>query len=331
MKITVLKILILGGTHFLGIHLTEELVSRGHDVTLFNRGTREIDFPVHKLQGDRDNHLEALQGHTWDAVIDTSGHLPRIVDQSAKMLASNATHYTFISTIGVYKDFKVLDMDEDHPLKTLVDPTTEEMSEETYGALKALCEAKIQHYFPHRSLIIRSGLLVGPYDPTDRFTYWVRRIAKGGDILAPAHQQTQFIDARDLAKWIVLMVERQATGIYNATGPSYDLEHVLQECQSVVHRQDPIIWVNEKFLIEQDIRDWIEIPLWLSTQRCMPGFLKINSQKALEFGLHIRPLRETIAAVLKWDIARKAPNLQAGLDAQKEAKLLAHWKEQETP
>lgn len=327
MKIAALKILILGGSHFLGVHLTEELVNRGHEVTLFNRGTRSVDFPVQQLQGDRDGNLEALHEHNWDAVIDTSGHLPRVVEQSTKMLSNATNHYTFISTIGVYENFKMLNIDECYPLATIADPTTEEITETTYGALKALCEAKVQHYFPDRSLIVRSGLLAGPYDPTDRFTYWVRRIAKGGTILAPAHQQAQFIDARDLAKWIVMMVEGQITGVYNATGPSYDLEQVLQECQNVLDRHDPIIWVDEKFLIEKGIKDWVELPLWLSTQRCMPGFSKINSQNAMQSGLHIRPLRETISAVLEWDTTRGESKLLAGLDEQKEAKLLAKWQE----
>lgn len=328
MKIAALKILILGGTHFLGIHLTEELVNRGHEVTLFNRGTRKIDFPVEQLQGDRDGDLEALRGHHWDAVIDTSGHLPRIVEQSAKMLENATHHYVFLSTIGVYKDFKVSSIDEFYPLATLADSTTEEISEATYGALKALCEAKVQQYFPNRSLIIRSGLLIGPYDPTDRFTYWVRRVARGGTILAPAHQQAQFIDARDLAKWIVSMIERRATGIYNATGRSFDLEYVLQECQNVVDRQDPIIWVNEEFLIAQNVQDWVELPLWLSMRRSMPGFIKIGSHKAFQAGLHTRPLSETISAILEWDITRNEPKLHAGLDPQKETKLLEIWERQ---
>lgn len=328
MKIAVLKMLILGGTHFLGIHLTEELVNRGHEVTLFNRGNRTVDFPVQQLHGDRDGNLEALKGYQWDAVIDTSGHLPRIVEQSAQMLSTATNHYVFLSTIGVYRDFKASNIDEFYPLATLADPTSEEISETTYGALKALCEEKVQQYFPNRSLIVRSGLLIGPYDPTNRFTYWVRRIARGGTILAPAHQQVQCIDARDLAKWIVLMIERRATGIYNATGQSHDLEDVLHECQNVSGRQDSIVWVDEEFLIKQNIQDWVELPLWLSSRRSMPGFSKINSHKALQADLHIRPLSETISSILDWDEMRKEPQLHAGLDQQKETELLELWGKQ---
>jgi 2'-hydroxyisoflavone reductase len=321
-----MKILILGGTHFLGIHLTEELVHRGHEVTLFNRGTRSVDFPVQQLKGDRDGNLEALRGGHWDAVIDTSGQLPRVVEQSAQVLSHLASHYTFLSTISVYENFDAFDIGESYPLATMTDPAIEEITEKTYGALKALCEKKVQHYFPHRSLIIRSGLLIGPHDPTDRFTYWVRRVTRGGTILAPAHTQVQFIDARDLARWIVLMIERQVTGVYNATGPSYDLEYVLRQCQSATGRQDPIVWVDEEFLTEQGVQDWVELPLWLSKRRCMPGFSKISAQHAFQLGLHIRPLKETISSILKWDEARGEPKLQAGLNAQKETTLLAQWK-----
>lgn len=327
MNCAALKILILGGTHFLGIHLTKELIQRGHEVTLFNRGTRPIDFPVQQLRGDREGNLEALQGRTWNAVIDTSGHLPRLVEQSAKMLSNATNHYIFLSSIGVYKNFDTFDIDEHYPVSTIADPTTEVITEKNYGALKALCEEKVQQYFPNRSLIIRSGLLVGPHDPTDRFTYWVRRTAKDGTILAPSHQQAQLIDARDLAKWIVKMVEQQATGVYNTAGPSFDLKYILKECQAVLNRHNPIIWVDEKFLIEQAIQDWVELPLWLSTQRSMPGFSKISSQKALQAGLHIRPLRETISSILEWDTIRGQPKLQAGLDEQKEVELLKKWME----
>lgn len=325
MKMAALKILILGGSHFLGIHLTEELTSHGHEVTLFNRGTHTVQFNVEQIRGDREGNLDAFAGRHWDAVIDTSGHLPRVVEQSAKMLSNKTDHYTFISTIGVYRDFEKLNIDEQYPLATLKDPTSEVITEKTYGALKALCEAKVQQYFPDRSLIVRSGLLVGPHDPTDRFTYWIRRSAFGGKILAPANQETQFIDARDLAKWIVSMIERQSKGVYNATGPSYRLEYVLQEGQLLSCSRDPIFWVSDEFLKEQGVQDWIELPLWLSNRRNMPGFLKINSEKAAQSGLQIRPLKETITSVFEWDKMRKGSKMQAGLDPQKEKDLLDKW------
>src|ERR1700733_7076160 len=195
-KIDVLKVLVLGGTHFLGLQLTEELQKKGHEVTLFNRGIQNPNiFPnIEQLHGDRDGNLSALRERQWDAVIDTSGHIPRIVEQSAKLLEESTNHYTFISTIGVYKDFHKFGIDEAYPLAVLEDVHNEVITEKTYGALKGLCEAVIHKYFPKNSLIIRPGLIVGPHDPTDRFTYWPIRISEGGEVLAPANQIVQFID-----------------------------------------------------------------------------------------------------------------------------------------
>jgi 2'-hydroxyisoflavone reductase len=333
MKMIVLKILILGGTGFLGPHLVEELQEHGHEVTLFNRGTQNPSlFPmVEKLQGNRDGDLQALEGRQWDAVIDTSGHLPRVVEASSKILAEATNHYTFISTIGVYENFHKLDIDEDYPLAKLKDETSEEITEKNYGALKACCEGVISRYFPGKSLIIRPGLIVGPFDPTDRFTYWPIRVIKGGEILAPGNpsQNLQFIDVRDLAKWIILMVERQTTGIYNATGPAapFTFEQLLEECQKFSKKDVSIQWIDEDFLIKHDVKDWSEIPLWLSPERNMPGFLNINAQKAIESGLTFRPVSATISSILEWDCLRKNIERQAGLDQQKEKEILALWKQ----
>lgn len=330
MKTAVLKILILGGTHFLGLHLTEEFQEKGHEVTLFNRGIQNPSlFPdIEKLQGDRDGNLNALLGRHWDAVIDTSGHIPRIVEQSAQVLAGATNHYTFISTIGVYENFYKFNIDESYPLAQLENPQSEVITDKTYGALKGLCEAVIQHYFPEQALIIRPGLIVGPNDPTDRFTYWVKRIAQGGEVLAPADQPVQFIDVRDLSKWIVQMVERQATGIYNATGASLSLEQLLQECQQASLKKTHVTWVSEDFLLKKGVQDWAELPLWLSSKRQMPGFLHINSQKAIKSGLTFRPFAETIATTLKWDVERGIVKYQAGLERSKEKELLLDWEKE---
>ena len=326
MKIAALKILILGGTHFLGLHLTEELVNHGHEVTLFNRGTRSIDFPVQQLQGDRDGNLEALYGHTWDVVIDTSGHVPRIVEQSAKLLAQSTSNYTFISTIGVYENFEKLGIDETYPIAQIEDVQNEEITEKNYGALKGLCEAVVHKYFPKNSLIIRPGLIVGPHDPTDRFTYWPVRISEGGEVLAPAHQTIQFIDVRDLAKWIVQMVEQQSIGIYNATGTPISFDRLLNECKRVTHSTAHINWVKDDFLIKKEVQDWSELPLWLSKKRQMPGFMQINSQKAINAGLSFCPLTETISSILQWNATREPAQLKAGLDRVKENSLLMDWR-----
>ncbi len=325
----ILKILILGGTSFLGPHLVEEAQQRGHEITLFNRGTQESSrFPkVEKLQGDRDGYLEALQGRKWDAVIDTSGHLPRIVEASSKLLADSTQHYTFTSSISVYENFNLMGIEEDHPLAQLDDPNIEEITEKTYGALKACCEQVVERYFPGKSLIVRPGLIVGPEDPTDRFTYWPCRVREGGDILAPGQptDYVQFIDVRDLAKWIIAMIEEQITGVYNATGEPIAFETLLAECQKVTQADANIHWVSENFLIKYQVEDWAELPLWLSSQRKMPGFLRISAKKACAMGLTFRPLAETIRAILEWDAKRQNVIPKAGLNREKERKLLELW------
>ena len=332
MQAIVLKILILGGTCFLGPHLVEEIKNRGHDVTLFNRGIQNASFfpDVENLYGDRDGDLSALEGRDWDAIIDTSGHLPRIVDASSKMLNRATNHYTFVSSVSAYKDFHHFDINEDDPVAQLEDANDEEITEKTYGALKAACEQVVQTNFPGRHLIVRPGLIVGPYDPTDRFTYWPVRINEGGPILVPGmpNRDVQFIDVRDLACWIVDNVERQTTGIYNVTGRAVTFERLLEECQRVCRTNPEYKWVSENFLISHHVQDWVELPLWLSSNRNMPGFFSISIERALQTGLKFRPLSETIAAVLDWNTLRHPQALQAGMDRDKERELLRLWNEE---
>ena len=331
MKITVLKILILGGTKFLGPHLVEQLQHHGHEVTLFNRGTQNFIFPhVEMLHGDRDGDLGALNNRWWDAIIDTSGHLPRVVEASSQLLSTATNHYTFISTIGVYENFHAINIDEDYPLAVLEDEKNEEINDKTYGALKASCEKVIEYYFPNHFLVIRPGLIVGPRDPTHRFAYWPLRIADGGEILAPGSptQNLQFIDVRDLAKWIVAMVERQATGFYNATGPALPLsfEELLRTCSHISHKDVSLTWVNEDFLIEHGVQDWVELPLWLSYQRNMPGFFNVDAKKANQAGLTFSPLTHTISAVIDWERRNQIDGILIGMDRKKEQDLLRLWR-----
>lgn len=328
---TVLKILILGGTTFLGPHLVQELQQHGHEVTIFTRGNQSSKISnVEELRGNRDGNLEALKNRNWDAIIDTSGHLPRLVRESSNLLTNSTNHYTFISTIGVYQDFHKQQIDENYPTAKLENEDIEEITEQNYGALKAACEGVIQSFFPNRCLIIRPGLIVGPLDPTNRFTYWPVRLKKGGETLAPGspNQLLQVIDVRDLAKWIVAMVEQQATGIYNVTGPAkpINFKQLLKECQDVTNSNVTLAWVDEDFLIEHQIQDWVEIPLWLSYKRNMPGFLNVSIEKALKAGLVFRPISETIKAVLDEDNDKIDKN-QSGLNADKERMLLNQWKE----
>jgi nucleoside-diphosphate-sugar epimerase len=327
MKAALLKILILGGTNFLGPHLVEEIKTRGHEVTIFHRGTHPSPFPeIETLHGDRDGDLRALVGRRWDAIIDTSGHLPRVVEASSKLLKGKTDHYTFISTVGVYANFDHSGIDETEPVAKL-EKTTEEITEKTYGALKADCEQIVQSYFLSKTLIVRPGLIVGPNDPTDRFTYWPVRIQQGGTVLVPGSpsRSVQVIDVRDLAAWIVEKVEKRLTGVYNATGQPIAFEKFLSECQKVCKSDVKFEWVSEEFLTTKQVKDWVELPLILFNERNMPGFLSVKIEKALKSGLKLRPLSETIAATLRWNAGRTGHMMQAGLDPAKEKELLDLW------
>ncbi|MBM3497007.1 MAG: NAD-dependent epimerase/dehydratase family protein, partial [Armatimonadetes bacterium] len=218
------RLLVLGGTVFLGRHLVAEALARGHRVTLFHRGRHGADlFPeAERILGDRDGGLSALADESWDAVVDTSGYVPRVVGAAARMLAPAVGFYVFVSSVSVYADFSPVGMDEDAPLGQMADPSVEEITGETYGPLKALCESEVRSAFGARCAVVRPGLIVGPHDPSDRFTYWPVRCQRGGEVLAPGDPErpVQFIDAGDLAAWIVTMCVRQAGGVFNAVGPT---------------------------------------------------------------------------------------------------------------
>jgi len=243
------EILFLGGTNFLGRHAVGVALERGHDVTLFHRGSRSDDpFPeTQHLHGDRDGGLAVLQGRTWDAVVDTSGYVPRVVRQSVELLADAVEHYTFVSTCSVYSDLGSERVAEDGKLHEA--PSDSEDVSEHYGGLKVGCERVVEEGFAGRAFIPRPGLIVGPYDPTDRFTYWVRRIADGGRVLAPGSPdaETELIDARDLATWMLDMVERRATGIYNAVGPNRVLTmgEMIETCRTAAGSDAELVWVDE--------------------------------------------------------------------------------------
>jgi nucleoside-diphosphate-sugar epimerase len=325
------KLLILGGTVFLGRHIVETARQRGHEITLFTRGERNPDlFPdVEKLRGNRDGGLAPLEGRRWDAVIDTSGYVPRVVRASAELLKDAVAHYTFISSISVYAGFETPNMDETATVGTLPGEGVEEITGETYGPLKALCERAVEDVIPGRALIIRPGLIVGPHDPTNRFTYWPRRVARGGEVLAPDRpdRAAQFIDARDLADWIVRMVEAGATGVYNATGPAERLAmgHLLDVCNAAGGGSATFTWVPERFLLDAAIGPWIELPLWVPETEGA-GFSSVSITKALAAGLTFRPLDVTVRDTLAWDVGRPAgTEYRAGLDAEKERETLRRW------
>jgi 2'-hydroxyisoflavone reductase len=328
-----MRVLILGGTVFLGRHLVDAAVTRGHDVTIFTRGQHPADLPagVEALRGDRDGDLGALADRRWDAAIDTSGYAPRIVRASAELSAESVGHYTFISSISVYHDFAQIGMQEDAPVATLADPAVEEVTGETYGALKALCEQAAEAVMPGRALVVRPGLIVGPYDPTDRFTYWPHRVAAGGEVLAPGRPEhrVQYIDARDLADWTLSLVERAQVGVYHATGPAAPLtmETLLEACRAVSGSDARFIWVDEAFLTSQGVTPWTELPLWIpEADPEFRGMRQVNCAKAIAAGLTFRPLAATLRDTLVWDATRPADHeWRGGLARAKEAELLAGW------
>jgi 2'-hydroxyisoflavone reductase len=325
-----MDVLILGGTGFLGRHLVEAALGEGHRVTLFNRGFTEPGLcpEVEKIGGDREVDLSALRGRSWDAVIDTCGYVPRVVRASAGLLAGAVDHYTFVSSISVYSDDIAPGADEEAPVRELQDPMVEEVTGETYGGLKALCELAAEQEMTGRVLNVRPGLISGPHDPTDRFTYWPRRIAAGGEVLAPDHKERrmQYIDVRDLAAWIVKMSEETRTGTYNATGPDYELQmgRLLEECKALGGAGADIVWVSEDFLVEKGVEPFTELPLWVPREYA--AMLAIDCSRAIETGLTFRPLAETIEDVLDWDRARAADREPAaGLRPEREQELLRAW------
>jgi 2'-hydroxyisoflavone reductase len=327
-----LKILILGGTGFLGPHTVREALSRGHEMTLFNRGrTNTHLFPeLEKLKGDRDGQLEALEGRKWDAVIDTSGYVPRLVNLSADLLAPNTAHYLFVSTISVYANFSVVGMNETAPVGTLSDQTTEKVTGATYGPLKALCEAATRSAMPGRNTIIRPGLIAGPGDKTDRFTYWPVRVARGGEVLAPGRSAgpVQFIDVRDLASFMIACLEQSATQVFNADRPagSTTMGGMLDACKTASDSDARFQWATADWLEARGVQPWSDMPAWIPPKGEYAGFGSIDTSRATSAGLRIRPVEQTARDTLEW--FRSLPDerqakLRAGLPADREQKLLA--------
>jgi 2'-hydroxyisoflavone reductase len=348
-----MKLLVLGGTRFVGRHLVAAGLARGHEVTLFNRGQHSARNPsdhltnVDTIYGDRNCDLNKLKGRSWDAVFDTSGYLPRTVGASAEVLSRSVDRYIFISSQSVYADVSVAGVDENAPLSTLTSEQLEQANAidssgqtsavtygKMYGGLKALCEQAVENVFPDRALIIRPGLIVGPGDYTNRFTYWVERVARGGEVLAPGRPDrfVQFIDVRDLAEWTVCMIESKATGAYNASGLPNNLtmEMVLEECKRVSDSDASFTWASDDFLLHEKVGPWSEMPLWFPEEAAphLRGFMFINCDKAVSAGLTFRPLSDTINETLTWrESARPKDELKAGIDPEKEKSLLHNWHE----
>lgn len=330
-------LLILGGTAFLGPQIVEAARSLGYKITLFNRGKTHPElFPdLEKLRGDRDGNLKALEGRSWDVVIDTSGYVPRHVRDSATLLGSSVQQYIFISTISVYADTSKPGMDESAPVGKLEDESVEDVSGGSYGPLKALCEKAAEKAMPGRVTVIRPGLIVGPGDGTDRFTYWPVRLDRGGEVLAPgsASDPVQFIDVRDLAEWTLRCARDRTTGVFNATGPRGELTigQLLSACKAAASGKAlTLTWVEAAFLEEQKVAPWSDMPVWVPPQGGSAGFARINCARALSSGLTFRPVEATVKDTLLWwktQPKERQVTLRAGIKPEREAEVLAAWHE----
>ena len=324
--------LILGGTAFAGIALREALLRRGFDVTLFNRGVTAATPPegVRTVTGDRTHGFDGLENEHFDAVIDTSGYLPHVVERSSDFFRERCKRYVFVSSISVF-DATHEELDEASPMPPLPDGASRtEMTPETYGPLKALCEGVVADAFGSRATIVRPGLIVGPNDRTDRFTYWPVRMARGGQVLAPGapERRAQFVDVRDLAEFLVGLVERAVPGDFNVTSPQglFTLGDVLATCASVADVPSHVTWVDDGFLVENQVAPWTGLPLWIPPSEGIPGLLNANVRKAVDAGLTIRPLRRTAADTLAWAMQRPSDYVpRCGLSAEREAELLQQF------
>ncbi|PYK93666.1 MAG: epimerase [Verrucomicrobia bacterium] len=338
-----LRILILGGTGFTGPYQVRYALSRSHKVTTFNRGKThpgELPNEVEQLIGDRNGQLDTLKDRQWDVVIDNPTTLPAWVRDAGQALKGNVERYVFISTISVYADTSK-GIDETAPLAQYDGPdacneTMEAMRAsgyKTYGPLKALSEKEAEKWFPGKTLIIRPGLIVGPGDETDRFTYWTVRIDRGGEVLAPGTptDPVQFIDARDLAEWTIRMAEKRGTRIYNATGPAKTLVigDMLGGIKTALSSNANFTWVTAEFLKQQNVQAWSDMPVWAGDET---ELARTNISRALAKGLTFRPLAETARDTLAWFKSQpqdRQSHLRAGLTPEREAEVLTAWHKQQ--
>ena len=338
-----MDILVLGGTVFLGRHLVELTLARGDGVTIVHRGIHGHDlFPeVERLVGDRDapSGIAALadavaSGRRWDAVVDCSGYVPRVVRHAAELLREAAGRYCFVSSVSVYADLAHPGATESAPVGTLDDPTVETVTGESYGPLKALCEAVVTEVFGDRALVVRPGLIVGPDDPSARFAYWPLRLARGGEVLAPGPPDgfTQFVDVRDLAAFILDTISAGRAGTFHVTSEPLPFESVVEAGLAAASARGcppaGVTWVDADFLLAREVAPWSGLPLWLPDEAGMPGFLRVDVSAAMAAGLRIRPVVDTMADTLAWALANPDVALPAGapvLTAEREIEVLQEW------
>ena len=319
-----MRLLVLGGTKFLGRHVVEAALAAGHEVTTFTRGqTNPGLWPgAEMLTGDRDGGLSMLRDREWDGVVDTSGYVPRVVRQGTELLREAVDRYVFVSSISVYGDFS-RPVSEQTAVAELDDPASENV-EADYGALKAACERVVEESFGERGTMARAGLIAGPYDPTDRFTYWPRRLAEGGDVLAPGDPDApvQLVDARDLAAWLVRLAEHGPGGVFNATGPAAPLtmRTALERVRDAVGSDARLHWRDDETLLAAEVGPWMELPLWLPGAD-HAGMARADTRRALAAGLAFRPLEETARDTLAWSL--EAGEQRPTLSREREAEILA--------
>jgi 2'-hydroxyisoflavone reductase len=300
-----LNLLVIGGMRFTGRAVVAAALARGHRVTLFNRG--QSDAPpagVERIAGDRDGGLDSLGPRAFDAVIDTSGYFPRVVRASAERVAASDAHYVFVSTISVYADDATPHQDESAAVRALADNTVEEITGDTYGGLKVLCERAAEAALPGRVTVVRPGLIVGPHDYTDRFPYWVRHMAGAAETLAPGtpEARVQIIDVRDLGEWMVRLAEQRVAGVFNATGTPVAFGALLESMRAALGGRGPITWVDERFLLDRGVVPWEEMPLWVPADSA--GFMQTGVSRAIAAGLVFRDLADTARATQAWLDAR---------------------------
>lgn len=353
-----LRILFLGGTGFLGPHMVRDAVARGHVVTLFNRGkTNPQLFPgLEKLTGDRYGDLSALENRDWDVVIDTFTYTPDTVARTAELLKDHVGQYIVISTVSVYPDYASPGMDEDAPLAEMPDDVaagikTHGQVGQYYGPMKARVERKVQEIMPGRTCIVRPGLIVGPGDPSDRFTYWPVRVSRGGEVLCPnsPDDYTQSIDVRDLASFIITCAEKKLMDTFNADSPAATrtMGLLLETCRAVSQSDATLTWVPASFLAEHGVAAWAHMTCWIPPEGPYAGFGQVSTRRAMAAGLSCRPLEDTVRDTLAW--VDEKPRLEeddaptdaipvppdrrerivraerAGLPPEKEAEVLKAW------
>jgi 2'-hydroxyisoflavone reductase len=328
-----LNLLILGGTRFVGPHFIELARAHGHSITIFNRGRTNVGRvkDVEVLTGDRNGQIDALKGRKWDAVLDTSGYIPRHVRLSAELLAPNVSHYLFVSSISVYPTFAKPN-DETSPVGKLEDETIEKVDGETYGPLKALCEQAAEKAMPGRVTVLRPGLIVGPDDNTDRFTYWPARAARGGEILAPNSpaDRIQIIDVRDLSDFALRCIEQKTLGVFNLVShpQQFTMGMLLDSSVKAAKNDAKATWVPASFLADQKVEGWSDMPVWMHAVGDEAAFADTSMDRAKAAGLAIRSLDDTVRDTLAWHLTRPSEQqakLKAGISPEREREVLAAW------